>query len=84
MSELIGFAAGACTTIAFVPQVWRTVKTRDVSGIEVGMFLIFGTGVLLWLAYGVATNARPVILFNAITLVLVLVQIFLIARYRRR
>jgi len=34
------------------------------------MFLIFSTGVLLWLIYGVAIRSAPVIAANGATLVL--------------
>lgn len=83
MEELVGYIAGTCTTLAFVPQVLKTVRTRDVSGIDLRMFVIFATGVCLWLAYGIMTGSRPVTVFNAITLVLVCTQIAMIVRLRR-
>jgi MtN3 and saliva related transmembrane protein len=81
--DLIGLAAGSLTTISFVPQVlkiWRTKSGRDVS---YGMFLLFSLGVLLWLIYGLALDAMPVIAANAVTLVLALVVLGLKFRYGR-
>jgi MtN3 and saliva related transmembrane protein len=67
MIKLIGFAAAFCTTAAFIPQAWKTIKTRDTSGISLWMYLIFTLGVLLWLLYGLALGDLPIIAANAIT-----------------
>jgi len=68
--EQIGYLAALLTTASFVPQVVHTLRTRDVSGISVGMYSVFTTGVALWLAYGVMIGAWPVIVANTITLAL--------------
>lgn len=68
--DLLGYAAAACTTVAFLPQalqVWRTRRTQDLS---LGMFALFTTGVALWLAYGLAIGSAPVWVANCLTLVL--------------
>ena len=70
MSDLIGMIAGTLTTIAFVPQVWRVWKTRSTSDISLGMYLVFTTGVVFWLAYGLMLGAWPIIVANAVTLAL--------------
>ncbi|HYC36009.1 MAG TPA: SemiSWEET transporter [Usitatibacter sp.] len=69
-SDAIGLLAGFLTTVAFVPQVvkiWRSRSARDVS---LTAFLAFTAGVALWLAYGIMRNELPIILWNAVTLVL--------------
>lgn len=71
-ADLIGYAAAALTTIAFVPQAWKTWKTRSAAGVSLRMYAIFTLGVALWLAYGVLIRAWPVILANIVTLVLAL------------
>ncbi len=70
--DTTGYIAALLTTASFVPQVWQSYRTRDVSGISLGMYSMFTAGVALWLAYGVATDATPVIVANAITLALAL------------
>ena len=70
LSDLVGFAAGALTTIAFVPQVLHSWQTRDLSGVSLKMYGLFTAGVALWLVYGIAIGSWPIILFNVITLVL--------------
>lgn len=48
------------------------------------MFLVFSVGLVLWLVYGVITNAWPVIMANAVTLVLSMGILVLKMRYDRR
>ena len=69
-ADLIGSLASALTTIAFVPQVWRAWKTRSARDLSLSMYLIFTSGVVLWFVYGVLIGAVPIIVGNAVTLVL--------------
>lgn len=70
LSDLIGYLAATLTTCSFLPQALHTFRTRDVSGISLGMYSVFTSGVSLWLAYGVVLQAWPIVIANAITLVL--------------
>ncbi len=70
LTQIFGYIAAFCTTFAFIPQVIKTVKTKDVSGISLSMYSIFTTGVLFWFLYGVAIKETPIIIANSITLVL--------------
>ncbi|KAA0227467.1 SemiSWEET family sugar transporter [bacterium] len=69
---LIGLAAAALTTTSFIPQLIKSWKARSAKDLSLGMFVIFGSGVFLWLIYGILINDAPVIISNAITLVLAL------------
>lgn len=68
--DLIGSVAAVLTTVSFVPQVWHSLKTRDVSGISLGMYSVFTIGVALWLVYGLLLWSWPLIIANSITLAL--------------
>lgn len=70
MIEAVGMVAAVLTTVSFVPQVWHSFKTRDVSGISLTMYSIFTVGIALWLAYGILLQAWPLIVANGITLCL--------------
>ena len=70
LADTIGYLAAVLTICSFVPQAWLTLRTRDVSGISLGMYAVFTTGVALWLLYGWLTDAWPVVLANAVTLAL--------------
>ncbi|PWR71617.1 SemiSWEET transporter [Methanospirillum lacunae] len=65
-----GYIAAFCSTVAFLPQVWQTYKTRHAHDISYGMLLLLMTGMTLWLIYGVVIGELPVILANGITLIL--------------
>lgn len=66
----LGFAAAACTTGAFVPQVLLVWRARGAPGISSGMYLMFIAGVAMWMLYGLALRSWPVVIANALTLVL--------------
>jgi MtN3 and saliva related transmembrane protein len=68
--DWLGYAAASLTTGSFAFQAWHTFRTRDVSGISLGMYSVFVLGVALWLAYGVMLDSWPITLANAITLTL--------------
>ncbi len=70
--EIIGYCAAFLTTIAFLPQAIQSWRTRDLSGISLGMYSLFTTGVGLWLVYGLVIEKWPLILANALTFILAL------------
>jgi MtN3 and saliva related transmembrane protein len=82
--ETIGYAAATLTTGSFVPQAWQTFRTRDVSGISLGMYSVFVVGAALWLTYGLMIAAVPVVIANAVTLGLALAILAMKLRYREK
>ncbi len=66
----VGGIAATLTTLAFVPQVVKTLKTRQTRDISLSMWVLFAAGVAFWLVYGVLLGAWPVIVANALTLVM--------------
>jgi len=69
-ADVIGWLATTLTTFAFVPQVWRAWKTRSARDLSLPMYLIFTTGVALWLVYGLMIHSWPIIIGNIVTLIL--------------
>ena len=82
-SDLIGYFAATLTTCSFAPQAWLTFRSRDVSGISLGMYSVFALGVALWLAYGLLLQAWPIVAANAITLALALAILGMKLRFRQ-
>ncbi len=80
--EILGLTAGFLTTVAFVPQVYKTWKTRSAKDISLNMFLMFCTGVSLWLIYGIMIESISIIISNILTLILALSILFFKIRYR--
>ncbi|MCH2274667.1 MULTISPECIES: SemiSWEET transporter [Thalassospira] len=77
----LGLLAGSLTTIAFLPQVIRTWRTRSTADISLVMFLILCTGIALWLVYGLIRGDWPVIIANGFTLVLASTILFFKLRH---
>lgn len=68
MIETIGYVAAALTTLSFAPQAWLVFRTRDVSGVSLGMYAAMVSGVALWLVYGVLIRSWPLVVANLVTL----------------
>ncbi len=80
-TDLIGYIAACLTTLSFLPQALHTFRTRDVSGISLGMYTLFTTGVALWLVYGLMLMAWPLIVANLVTLGLALAILVMKLRF---
>jgi MtN3 and saliva related transmembrane protein len=68
--EWMGYMAAACTTLSFVPQAAKTIRTRDTSGISLWMYVVFTFGIACWFGYGLFLQSWPMIVSNAITFLL--------------
>ncbi len=82
LADWIGAAAATLTTASFVPQVLHTLRTKDVSGISLGMYSAFTLGICLWLVYGLLLDAWPIVIANAITEALAICILVMKLRYR--
>jgi len=69
-TDILGTAAALLTSISFIPQVIKILKTRNTSGISLIMYALFVTGVACWLVWGILLEQTPVVLANAATLIL--------------
>jgi MtN3 and saliva related transmembrane protein len=74
--RLLGYVAGTITTLAFVPQVIRSLRTRSTGDLSRAWLGSFITGVTLWLVYGLLLREPPIVLANAFTLALSLVLLW--------
>ena len=68
--EWAGYLAASMTTLAFVPQAVKTIRTRDTRSISLGMYVVFTAGIAMWLVYGIALDSMPMILSNIVTFLL--------------
>lgn len=78
----LGLLAGTLTTISFFPQVLKTWKTRSTKDISLEMFLLFCSGLLLWIIYGISVKNIPVIMTNIATFVLAFPILVLKLKYK--
>ena len=81
-NEIVGLIAGVLTTAAFVPQVYKTWKSKSAESLSLTMYIVFFIGVLLWLFYGIHINSLAMILANGVTGFLALLLIFFKLRYK--
>ena len=70
LTEIVGYSAAFCTTLAFLPQTIKVIRERDTQSLSLSMYIIFTIGVLCWLAYGILRNDWVIISANSITSVL--------------
>ncbi|MGB5322123.1 SemiSWEET family sugar transporter [Lutimonas sp.] len=73
--ELIGIIAAILTTSGFAPQIYKSLKTKEVGGVSLTMYVVMFIGLLFWLYYGILMNSFSMILANTVSGMLVLVQI---------
>jgi MtN3 and saliva related transmembrane protein len=79
--EILGFAAAALTSLCWLPQAWRTIRTRDTRAISLWTQSLLALGTALWLTYGLQIGSLPVVVANALTLVLVLLVLSMKLRF---
>ncbi len=72
METYLGYFAAICTTIAFIPQAVKVYKSKHTKDISLGMFLLLNVGFILWLWYGILILSYPIILANAVTIIVAL------------
>jgi MtN3 and saliva related transmembrane protein len=82
LTTVIGLLAACCTTIAFLPQAIKAIRTKHTRDLSLVMYSLFTSGVLLWLIYGILRNDCPVIIANAVTLLFAATILFLKIRYK--
>ena len=79
---ILGLTAAIISTIAFLPQVIKSWKTRKTSDISLGSYILVVSGVFLWLVYGFLIKDIPLILANGVTFILTFWILILKIKYR--
>ena len=79
--EILGFVAAILTTLCWLPQAVKTIRTKETRSLSLLAQSALTVGVVLWLAYGLLIGNAPIILSNAISLVLVTTILALKLRY---
>ena len=78
IAEALGYLAGICTAVVFLPQSLQTIKSRNVEGLSVFTYIIYCIGMISWILYGAYLGSIQMILFNAISLVFAAIVLYLI------
>jgi MtN3 and saliva related transmembrane protein len=81
--EIIGLIAAFLTTASFLPQVYKTWRTKDVSSLSLPMFLMFFLGVVMWFIYGILINSAPITIANAIAMISSFLLVYFKIKYNK-
>jgi len=82
--EYVGLFGAFLSSITFIPQVVKAWKSKSVKDLSIWMLLIVFTSVIVWLVYGFHLNLVPVILANAVILLLSLILLFFKIKFKNR
>ncbi len=81
--EIVGTIGAILTTASFVPQVYKTFKTKSIDGISLSMYTVFLLGVIFWLIYGILIHSFSIILANTLTIILITMIILMRIIYKK-
>ena len=84
LAEIIGYVAGICTAVCFLPQTLQTIKTKNVKDLSLGSYVIYSLGMICWIVYGVYLSSLQMIIFNLISLYFAGAVLFMIIKYRKK
>ena len=68
--EFFGYFAAILTTLAFIPQLIKTLKTKKAEDVSLTTLIMFLTGVAAWIIYGIEISSKPILVANVITFML--------------
>jgi len=83
-NEIIGLIAGILTSSSLIPQIMKTLKTKDAQDISFKMLLVLLIGLCLWIYYGIINRDRPIIYTNILAASITILMIFLKYKYSRK
>ena len=84
LGEIVGYLAGFCTMLAFLPQAIKSIATKNVSGLSLYMYIIYCIGLVSWILYGVYLNSVQIMVFNSITLIFNVIILYMIVKNKRK
>ncbi len=84
--DALGYAAGAVTTLTFLPQVIKTWREKSARDVSLFMFLIAAVNEVMWIAWAALLNPVNwiIIATNSILLVMSCTMIYFKLRYNQQ
>ena len=79
---ILGLTAGTLSSLAGLPQLIKSVKTKSTKDLSLGMFSVLTAGAVLWLIYGIAIKDIPLISANAVSLSISISILILKLKYK--
>ena len=84
LGEFLGYLAGICTAIVFLPQTIQTIKDRNVSGLSLSTYIIYCVGMVSWILYGVYLHSVQMMFFNGISLFFAAIILYMIVTQKMK
>ena len=84
LTDLFGFSAAILTTIAFLPQLYKTWETKSAEDVSLVMLILFIVGLVCWIFYGIKIKSIPILIANIITFIFNFSILILKLTYRKR
>lgn len=81
-TNIIGMVAATLTTLAFIPQAVKVIKTKHTKDLSLFMYIFFTLGLLLWLVFGILMKSLPIIMANGVTIVFAVVILGMKIKYK--
>ena len=69
LTEFYGFIAAILTTIAFLPQLYKTWTTKSAEDVSLITLILFIIGLTCWIVYGIKINSTPILVANIVTFI---------------
>jgi len=82
LTSIIGLIAGLLTTGAFLPQIIKTIRTKDTKAISLSMYIVYVVGVLIWFVYGIMLGEIAIIITNIFSLLFGLIMLIMKIFYK--
>ena len=83
IGELLGYIAGICIAVCFMPQTIQTIRSKNVNGLSLYSYIIYSFGILCWILYGIYIHSLQMILFNTISLFFAVTILYMIFKYKK-
>ena len=81
--ENIGYVGSLLTSITFIPQVYKSWKSKSVGDLSIAMIVIVISSTIVWLTYGYLISSGPVLVANTVVLVLTLVLLYFKTAFKK-
>lgn len=82
-AEIIGYIAGICIAVCFLPQTLQTIKTKNIKDLSLISYIIYCTGMICWIFYGFYLQSVQMVLFNLISLYFAGTILYMIIKYKK-
>lgn len=82
LTSIVGLCAGFLTTFAFLPQIIKTIRTKDTKSISLSMYIVYLIGVLVWFVYGAMLGETAIIVTNSFSFTLSVIMLVMKLIYK--